>query len=237
MMPAPRRLKTFTDRYPYLGPGIWMLAIEYFIVQVVVAAAWATPYSLRRNPISDLGNTACGVFEHRPVCSPRHTLMNVAFIVLGVVMAAGAPLIYQEFPKRRLTVIGFSCMGVAGVGTILVGAFPENVNHALHVTGAAAPFVVGNAGLVVMAYALPLPHRLRHYTLISGVIGLVGVVLLTAGAYLGLGMGGMERVTAYPQAVWLIVFGAYISRDHFRRSRAVRQRRGRSRRALSADRR
>src|SRR5438874_1005970 len=34
-MRAPRSLKTFTDRYPYLGPGIWILAIEYFIVQFV----------------------------------------------------------------------------------------------------------------------------------------------------------------------------------------------------------
>lgn len=221
-MPPRRRLKTFTDRYPYLGPGIWILAVEYYIVQIVVAAAWPTTYSLGRNPISDLGNTSCGLYDHRYVCSPRHALMNAAFIVLGVVMAAGAPLIYQEFPKRRLTVIGFSCMAIAGLGTILVGAFPENVDDTLHVIGAAAPFLVGNAGLVVMSYALPLPRTMGLYTMISGVIGLGGLVLLAVGAYLGLGRGGMERVTAYPQTLWLIVFGLYMSKNHYARRRRTR---------------
>jgi hypothetical protein len=92
-MPARRRLKTFTDRYPYVGPGIWILAVEYYIVQIVVAAAWPTTYSLGLNPISNLGNTRCGLYDHRYVCSPRHTLMNAAFIVLGAVMVACAPLI------------------------------------------------------------------------------------------------------------------------------------------------
>jgi hypothetical membrane protein len=150
--------------------------------------------------------------------------MNAAFIVLGAVMVAGAPLIYQEFPKRRLTVVGFACMAVAGLGTILVGAFPENVNHTLHVIGAAGPFLVGNVGLVVMSHALPLPEKIRGYTLLSGVVGLCGLVLLVAGAYLGLGRGGMERVTAYPQTLWLIVFGAYMSRDRYKRRRRDRSR-------------
>jgi hypothetical membrane protein len=100
-----------------------------------------------------------------------------------------------------VTVIGFSCMGIAGLGTILVGAFPENVDDTVHVIGAAGPFLVGNAGLVVMSYALPLPRTMRLYTLISGAIGLVGLAFLAAGAYLGLGRGGMERVTAYPQTL------------------------------------
>ncbi len=61
-------IKTFTDRYPFVGPLIWMLSIQYYIIQVVVAMAWTSPYSLLRNTISDLGNTACGSYGGRFVC-------------------------------------------------------------------------------------------------------------------------------------------------------------------------
>ena len=34
---------------------------------------------------------------------------------------------------------------------------------------------------------------------------------------LGLGFGGMERLVSYPQTLWLIVFGTYITRSHYAR--------------------
>jgi hypothetical protein len=45
-----------------LGAIVWMLAIQFFIVQIIVQSAWATPFSLTTNYISDLGNTACGPY-------------------------------------------------------------------------------------------------------------------------------------------------------------------------------
>lgn len=122
-MSSSLRLKSFTDRYPYLGPAIWFATLEYFVIQYVVASSWPTPYSLLRNQISDLGNTSCGIYDGRQVCSPRHELMNFAFVALGLLMAAGAPLIHQEFRERRLAVLGFCGMAIAGLGTVFVGCF------------------------------------------------------------------------------------------------------------------
>jgi hypothetical membrane protein len=96
-MSSSPRLKSFTDRYPYLGPLIWFATLEYFVVQYVVAANWPTPYSPLRNPISDLGNTSCGVYAGRHVCSAQHGLMNVAFVALGLLMAVGA----LDLPRFR----------------------------------------------------------------------------------------------------------------------------------------
>jgi hypothetical membrane protein len=210
-----KRIKSFNDHYPLIGPVAWMLSIQYFVVQLVVARAWALPFSLLHNTISDLGNTACAPYGSRFVCSPRHELMNASFILLGVTMFAGASLMYHEFHSSRANAIGFGAMALAGLGTVLVGAFPENTIGGLHILGASLPFLVGNGGMIILSQGLTIPRALRVYTLLSGIIGLVGLVLFMMNHYLGLGTGGMERVTAYPQTVWLIVFGCYVSRNHF----------------------
>jgi hypothetical membrane protein len=218
------RLTSFTDRYPYLGPAIWFATLEYFVVQAVVASKWPTRYSLLLNPISDLGNTRCGVYDGRYVCSPRHGLMNLAFVVLGLLMVVGAPLIHQEFLERRLAVVGFWGMAIAGLGTALVGVSPENVNHTFHVLGAAGPFLIGNAALIVLSCTLTMSRSIRIATAVAGGVGLVGLVFFALGVDLGLGQGGMERVAAYPQTIWLIVFGVYMSTNHYvsrRRMRAL----------------
>ena len=207
-------IKTFTDRYPFVGPTIWILCIQYYITQIVVARAWSIHYSLLYNPISDLGNTACGLYSGRFVCSPLHGLMNASFIMLGVTIAVGSFLIYQEFKENRGLLFGFSFMAVAGVGTLIVGLFPENSLSVLHTFGASLPFFIGNLSLVILGVALPVPVALRIYTLLSGLISLVALVLFVTNLYLGLGIGGMERIVAYPQTIWLIIFGIYISINH-----------------------
>lgn len=214
------RIRTFHDSFPWVGPLVWMLTVEYYAIQVVVARNWATPYSLLRNPISDLGNTHCGTYAHRYVCSPLHSLMNLALIVLGALMIAGAPLIYLEFRERFSAALGFGCMAIAGAGTILVGLAPENVNITLHKLGASGPFLVGNIGLIILSSALDLPRHIRLYTRLSGIVALAALLLFVTRVYLGLGEGGIERLTAYPQTFWLIVFGIYISRDHYNKRRA-----------------
>jgi hypothetical membrane protein len=211
------KIKTFTDRYPLIGPAIWILNAQYFIIQVVVARAWAISYSLGHNTISDLGNSACAVYGGRYVCSPLHGLMNASFIMLGLTIALGSMFIYQEFKKDLATLVGFSLMAAGGIGTVLVGLFPENTVSALHILGAGLPFVLGNVALVIFSFALPIPKLYRYYTLLSGVITLIALILLLSGHYLGLGIGGIERVVAYPQTVWLIIFGVYISSSHLTR--------------------
>lgn len=209
-----RTVKIFSDRYPFIGPTMWMLSVQYFIIQVIVADAWKYPFSLRNNTISDLGNNACGIYGGRIVCSPLHGLMNASFITLGLFMALGALLIYQEFRESRISLIGFSYLAMAGVGTLLVGLFPENTITELHLLGAGLAFLIGNVGLVILGLVLKVPRSLRIYTFISGLVSLIGLAFFASGYYLGLGPGLIERITAYPQTIWLIIFGLYMSKNH-----------------------
>lgn len=210
-------VRKLATRYPWLGPLIYMLSLQYFVVQFIVAAAWPTYFSLASNVISDLGNTACGEYAMRYVCSPLHSTMNASFIMLGVTMALGSLFIYQEFHRNWGTLIGFNLMGLAGFGTIMVGLFPETTIPALHGIGAFLALGIGNLSLVVLAFAITQARTsFRAYTFVSGMLSLIALVLFALGVYLGLGQGGIERVVSYPQTIWLILFGAYMSITRYR---------------------
>ena len=81
------------SKYWNLGSVQWTLypeglavgaCLQYYVVQLIVALAWRVPYSWNGNTISDLGNTMCGKYGSRVVCSPLHGIMNVSFVALGV---------------------------------------------------------------------------------------------------------------------------------------------------------
>jgi hypothetical membrane protein len=204
--------KSSAVRWPLAGPIFWALSIQYFVAQVVVARAWSYPYSVAHNTISDLGNTVCSLYRGSVVCSPRHVWMNLSFVALGISMIAGSVLLGRILSKNAVSAAGFACMSLAGVGTVLVGLFPENTVSALHIIGAALTFLLGNVALLLFGFALEMPRSLRYCTVASGIIALAALALFVTHAYLGLGIGGMERITAYPQTLWLTVFGVYAFR-------------------------
>jgi hypothetical membrane protein len=189
---------------------LYVISIQYFVIQLIVALRWNPPYSLSRDTISDLGNTACGTWNGRYVCSPLHSLMDASFVVLGITMMLGSVLIARSFAPGRVGEAGFAAMAASGVGVVMVGLFPENTAPTLHEIGAAIPFVLGNVSLIILALSLKLPAVLRACCFLSGVLALLGLAAFTSSHDLGLGAGGMERVVAYPQTIFLVVIGCYI---------------------------
>lgn len=205
-----RRRGSIVRSYPKLGPILYVVGIQYFAVQLLAALRWSPPYSISRDTISDLGNTACGTWNGRYVCSPLHDLMNWSFIVLGATMIAGSVLIFRHFAKGRAAAAGFAAMTASGFGVVMVGFFPENSVPALHGLGTAIPFVLGNIALFVLALTLEMTAPLRAYSFLSGAVALLGLAAYASNHYLGLGEGGIERVVAYPQTICLAVIGCYL---------------------------
>jgi hypothetical membrane protein len=203
---------------PRIGAIIWILSIQFFIIQIIVQSAWTTPFSLKTNYISDLGNTICGPYpvgSNMYVCSPWYSWMNASFILLGIIILVGAALIYRAFPVGRTRIVGMVLLVLAGPGEILVGLFPENVNITPHMIGAAAQFVSGNLGIVMLGIAIAATRRqtsLAIFSIIMGSVGLLATLFLISGNYLSVGIGGIERLAAYPLPLWLIVTGIALLR-------------------------
>jgi hypothetical membrane protein len=224
-----QRLQSFHQRHPEVGPAVAVASVVYFVAQIFVAWVWKNPpYSLWTNTISDLGNTVCYGKHYPTVCSTRHDYMNAAFIFVGAVMVISAVLLYQEFNEeahdgywdRQQTakLLGFALFGGGGIGAVLVGIFPENVNSAGHITGAALAIGVGNLGILLLAAGFEpeddLPPRIRRFMAWWGVISLVALLMFAFKRHFGLGQGGLERIAAYPETIWLISFGLWVWHAH-----------------------
>ncbi len=126
-------------------------------------------------------------------------------------MAGGALLLSRALSANRLARAGFVSLMIAGLGTIIVGLFPENTISAWHIFGASLPFFLGNLAMILLAMNLSWQARwLRNYTLLSGVVGLFALGFFISNHYLGLGLGGLERVVSYPQSLWMMTFGGYL---------------------------
>ena len=130
------------DMATRLGAIAWFIsAVQFMVVQVIVASVWSPAYSWTMNYISDLGNTACGQFSvphgtASDVCSPRHDLMNLSFIAAGLLTIADALLLRPLLTSRKLSTWAFTLWVICGLGKIVVGLVPENSNVGPHVLGA-----------------------------------------------------------------------------------------------------
>ncbi|MFG3343571.1 DUF998 domain-containing protein [Streptomyces sp. NPDC048018] len=199
-----------------IGYSAWIVGvIQFFVTHGIVESAWARPYSWARNNISDLGNARCALQrepEPRYVCSPEHGLMNVSFVVLGVLLVVGVVLTAGVLWRRgRAATAARVLLAGAGVGFVLAGLAPADVDENLHVLGALLIMAVGNVGLVLAVFGLTkdLPAALRWGAGLLGLTATAALVLFLSRHYLGLGMGGMERVAALPLLFWALAVGAH----------------------------
>jgi hypothetical membrane protein len=213
------------NAHPFLGPAIFTAASIYFVIQIIVAWVFIPSYSLVSNSISDLGETSCGGYGSPGMCSPRWWLMDYAgFFLLGLIMVIGSALLYHEFtdrvPRERLAaMIGFSLMASAGLGSIIVGFFPENENRTMHILGAFLAIAIGNVAILVLGGVLTLPESMRRSMLIFSSLALAALLCFASHRFFGIGRGMMERVAAYPVTIWLIAFGLYIWRFNPKKSK------------------
>jgi hypothetical protein len=130
--------------------------------------------------------------------------------------------------------VGVALVVVSGLGGILSGLFPANVNFGLHVFGALLNFLTASIGLLLLGIAVRKRNpRRATWSLALGAITIVGLVLDSNQIFLGLGSGGMERVIGYPSVVWAIGLGAALLVRAKRTARAASLRRSAHRRDRS----
>jgi hypothetical membrane protein len=183
------------------GVLLCLSGVGFFIFNHVAESIYPS-YSVRKNYLSDLGATG----------QPTTFLWDGMLFLTGILWLLGAYFFLRRSGRRKLTLALYL---LAPVGQIVVSLFPENTILAVHTIGALVTFLFGGLSAV---YAYRLTRSpFGYFSLVLGAIALVSLLLFVSGRFLGLGVGGMERMIVYPIDIWLIVLGGYLmaaSPDH-----------------------
>lgn len=214
--PAPVGAPTRIGAAARLGAVAWIVgAAQFLVINAVAQAAWTTPYSLRHNNISDLGVTRCGMFDEefpRYICSPLHHLVNASMIVQGLLLAAGVLLTAGLWGKGFRARTAQALLILAGLGYVVAGVWPADVNLDGHVLGAFLILIVGNLGLLLAGFVprAGVVGRARWFTLALALIALTAMWLHFQRQFGVLGLGGSERLAVFPLQVWTLVVGGLL---------------------------
>ncbi|MET8585573.1 DUF998 domain-containing protein [Streptomyces collinus] len=204
---------------------------QFFVAHVITELAWSRPYSWAGNNISDLGNAHCAMQsepEPRYICSPEHGLMNASFIALGTLLAVGVFFTGAVWRRGARALVARWLLACAGLGFVLAGLAPADVHENLHVLGALLIMAMGNLGLVLTGACLAddVLGPPRWATCLLGITAIAAFGLFLSHRYLGLGMGGMERLAAFPLLIWALTAGVRGLLHQSTRVQALRGRHG-----------
>ena len=157
-------------------------------------------YNAANNYISDLGtfctSTTC-------VELPSHNLFDASVFLIGFAIAMGSYFLYRAFRNKVFS----GLLILSGIGAMGVGIFPENfvLEHEIF------SFVVFFFGALAAIAAYKIERKpLNYFSPIIGAFSVVMLVLFLTGNNLGLGVGGMERMVAYPVLLWGVGLGGHM---------------------------
>lgn len=163
-----------------------------FILAMIIAEALYPGYSTSANYISDLG------------VGPSALIFNTSIFLLGIMTVAGTYLIYRALRPRLFTVL----LTLAGIGAMGVGIFTEDF-LTVHFVASVVTFLFGSLAAISSYRLIRTP--LKYLSAILGLFGLMTLILMASGLTLGLGVGGIERMIAYPILLWGMGFGGHLA--------------------------
>jgi len=169
-------------------------SLQFFLL-LLIAECLRPGYSVSLNYLSDLGVGS----------EPSRTLFNVTLIIFGLSGLAAS----YFFWKKSVRNVAVLTLLISSIGAIGVGLFPEDTG-APHALFALIAFFFG-AMTAMISFKIVRPP----YSWIGAILGLISMVslfILLAGADLGLGVGGIERMVLYPSLMWYAGLGGYLLR-------------------------
>jgi hypothetical membrane protein len=196
-----------------IAGALFFVGAVVAIMGIFLAEIFYPGYNVSSNFISDLG-AFCRTQGGQHICQinqPSSTIFNASIFVFGVLVLLGSYFAYRAFRNRLFTIV----LILAGIGVTGVGIFPENVlGGTPHRIVSLMAFLFG--GLAAIAAYRIERSPMTYFSVIMGVVtlvflGFLGIMEGTASSnYLGLGVGGIERMVAYPLLLWVVGFGGYL---------------------------
>ena len=167
-----------------------------FVLAVIICEAVYSGYSVGQQYISDLGNWS--------LAGNYAAIFNVSIIFAGTLGIASAYFIQQAFKNRLFT----SLLMINTFCNILMGVFAEDISMPIHGISALIGLIFGLGATFISSKFVKSP--LSYAPIILGGVTLLAIVLQASGFYLGLGLGGIERLEIYPSLLWGLGFDAYL---------------------------
>jgi len=185
----------------HLAGVLFVIAVGEFFIGMMMAEATYPGYNISSDTISQLGSMVC--HGSCRFIQPAADIFNISVTVLGVIILIGGAALFREDRPLSITVV------ITGLGAIGVG---------LTLAAHSAPILHGLVSLITFVFAgISALLSVREgggvfavICLVLGILSLASTVLFTLGIYMGLGIGGMERMIVYPVLVWGASFGGYL---------------------------
>lgn len=195
----------------FVGVICWLLLSVYFLIEYVVIRASTTDYSVLKQPMSDLGVTACGkdtyLFATYEICSPYHPLMNLAFTLVGIVIFMGTLLLEDQFPKVRNIRLATVLFAIYGISFGISGIVPADSNFLVHTISALPGMFVQIPALLLIARTIkkewPGLHKWTLFILLINASTMVLIFLQFI--YINLPGGLLQRILYGSVFVWMSV--------------------------------
>jgi hypothetical membrane protein len=184
--------------------GLLLFAGSLILLFGMMLAEFTYPgYSMADNYISDLGN-----FSH-PVPA---VIFNVSIIVFGAI-AIYAGLLLRTALDEWLGIL----LILAGAGGIGVGIFNEGTILPIHYVCAFTVFFCGGIAIYRSTRVLYTRPTSWVFLILAGIVAfffsfmIYNVVSGSPDKILfGIGVGGMERMVAFPTIFWAMATGIYL---------------------------
>jgi hypothetical membrane protein len=183
------------DRFAYPA---WLAQPAYLAAEVLLALLAGVHYSLADDTISALG-TGCPS-PAATGCSAAPWVMNLVFVVFGVLQAVGAvPLLRSGAVRARA--VGW-LWALAGTFSVGVGLARVDAHPTLHTLVALPVFVAQPLAVLLHARWLAT-GRPRVAGTALGVAAVVGAVAFAALLGADSWSGAAERLAIWPAKLWL----------------------------------
>lgn len=190
----------------------WLVQPLYVVVELLVAAAASASYNLRDDTISALGQLGCAPGHAGSVvdvCSGAPVVLDAAFVVFGLLRAAGAVLLSPMVGGGTWGAAACGLWVVSGASAAAVGLAPVDLAPGLHAAVALPVFVLQPLALIVSGVALgrsgATGPRVAWSGLVVGAVTLLAAVAFSTRLGAGTGAGALERLTLWPAYPWLAV--------------------------------
>jgi hypothetical membrane protein len=190
------------EYYKIAGIILIIGCIQFFMA-VNLAETQYPGYSISKNVLSDLGGSL-------PPVEPSAIIFNLSIIVFGVLGIITVYLILKSGGCRLFS----SCLAISSIGAVGVGLFPEYTGST-HLFFALLTFLFGSLA-VLFSYRLGLNIPMVIISIITGLTSFLVLItfILSPGTnplITYLGVGGAERLMAYPTLLYLTALGGYLT--------------------------